>query len=92
MKTMKLMLTPLALAMVLTGCISLAPKYERPVAPVAAGFPVPPTPDGAAPVSAATTEAASSIAWQRFFADQRLQALIALALDNNRDQIGRAHV
>jgi len=85
MKTMNKILTPLALAMVLTGCMSLAPKYERPAAPVAAGFPVPPTPDGAAPVSAATSEAASSIAWQRFFADQRLQQLIALALQNNRD-------
>jgi len=85
MKTMKKIITPLALAMVLTGCISLAPTYERPAAPVAPAFPVPPTPDGAAPVSAATSEAASSIAWQRFFADQRLQQLIALALDNNRD-------
>jgi multidrug efflux system outer membrane protein len=85
MKTMNKILTPLAVAMVLTGCISLAPKYERPAAPVAPAFPVPPTPDGAPAVSAATTEAASSIAWQRFFADQRLQQLIALALDNNRD-------
>jgi len=85
MENMKKILTPLAVAMVLTGCMSMAPKYERPAAPVAAGFPVPPTPDGAAPVSAATSEAASSIAWQRFFADQRLQQLIALALENNRD-------
>ena len=85
MNMMKQMVTPLAVAMVLSGCISLAPKYERPAAPVAPAFPLAPTPDGAPPVSAATSEAASSIAWQRFFADQRLQALIALALDNNRD-------
>ena len=85
MENMKKIVTPLALAMVLTGCMSLAPKYERPAAPVAAGFPVAPTPDGAAPVSAATSEAASSIAWERFFADQRLKQLIALALENNRD-------
>jgi len=85
MENMKKIVTPLALAMVLTGCMSLAPKYERPAAPVATGFPVPPTPDGAAPVSAATAEAASSISWQRFFADPRLQQLIALALENNRD-------
>ena len=26
---------PLALAMILSGCMSLAPKYERPAAPVA---------------------------------------------------------
>ena len=31
--------TPLALAMALAGCMSLAPKYERPAAPVAASFP-----------------------------------------------------
>ena len=32
-------LTPLALALVLAGCVNLAPKYERPAAPVAAAFP-----------------------------------------------------
>ena len=85
MKMTKKMWTPMALAMVLSGCISLAPKYERPAAPVAPAFPLAPTPDDAPAVSAATSEAASSIAWQRFFADGRLQQLIALALQNNRD-------
>jgi outer membrane protein, multidrug efflux system len=66
---------PLALAMALAGCMSLAPKYERPAAPVAASF----------PVSAATGEAAASIGWKRYFADARLQQLIDLALANNRD-------
>ena len=70
--------TPLALAMALAGCMSLAPKYERPAAPVAASFPE------LAP-SAATGAAASSIAWQQFFADARLKQLIELALANNRD-------
>lgn len=70
--------TPLALAMALAGCMSLAPKYERPQAPVAASFPE------LAP-SAATGAAASSIAWQQFFADARLKQLIELALANNRD-------
>ena len=32
-------LTPLVLAMSLAGCMSLAPKYERPAAPVAEAFP-----------------------------------------------------
>jgi multidrug efflux system outer membrane protein len=85
MTKMNKVLTPLALAMVLSGCMSLAPKYERPAAPVAPAFPLAPTPDDAPAVSAATSEAASSIAWQRFFADQRLQQLITLALQNNRD-------
>ena len=70
--------TPLALAMALAGCMSLAPKYERPAAPVAASFPE------LAP-SAASGAAASSIAWQQFFADARLKQLIELALANNRD-------
>jgi outer membrane protein, multidrug efflux system len=66
---------PLALAMALAGCMSLAPKYERPAAPVAASF----------PATAATGEAAASIGWKRYFADARLQQLIDLALTNNRD-------
>ena len=70
--------TPLALALALSGCMSLAPKYERPAAPVAAAF-------ADAPVNAATNEAAAQIAWQRFFADARLKQLIELALANNRD-------
>lgn len=69
---------PLALAMILSGCMSLAPKYERPAAPVAASFPD--TQSGAA-----ANAAAANIAWQSFFADARLKQLIELALANNRD-------
>jgi multidrug efflux system outer membrane protein len=76
-------LTPLALALVLAGCVNLAPKYERPAAPVAAGFP---TVEGSIhsgnPV---TNEAPANMAWQRFFTDARLQQLIQMALANNRD-------
>jgi multidrug efflux system outer membrane protein len=76
-------LTPLAMALVLAGCVNLAPKYERPAAPVAAGFP---TVEGSIhsgnPVA---TEAPVNIAWQRFFTDARLQQLIGMALANNRD-------
>ncbi|MDQ2991141.1 MAG: TolC family protein, partial [Pseudomonadota bacterium] len=74
MKRFTLGALPLALA--LTGCMSLAPKYERPAAPVAASFPE---------ASAAATQAASQIAWHRFFADARLKQLIELSLANNRD-------
>ena len=35
--------------------------------------------------SAAGTEAAADLDWQRFYADPRLKRLIALALANNRD-------
>jgi multidrug efflux system outer membrane protein len=76
-------LTPLALALALAGCVNLAPKYERPAAPVAAGFP---TVEGnihsGNPVA---NEAPANIAWQRFFTDARLQQLITMALANNRD-------
>ena len=77
-------LTPLALAMTLAGCMSLAPKYERPVAPVAEAFPELAKPAGA-PAAQVATEAAASIAWQRFFPDARLRGLIEQALGNNRD-------
>jgi multidrug efflux system outer membrane protein len=67
---------PLALALALGGCMSLAPHYQRPAAPVAPAFP---------DVPAAGGEAAVAIEWQRFFADARLRQLIDLALVNNRD-------
>jgi multidrug efflux system outer membrane protein len=61
---------------ILTGC-SLAPKYERPAAPVATTFPD-------APAEAAAQNFAET-GWREFFPDQRLQALIASALTENRD-------
>ena len=57
----------------LAAC-SLNPVYERPAAPVAAAYPAP---------SAAGD--ASAIGWRDFFIDPALQALIAEALENNRD-------
>lgn len=65
---------PLLAASLLCAC-SLTPTYQRPDAPVAAAFP-------------AQTQAAgdvSSIGWRNFFPDARLQALIAAALETNRD-------
>ena len=76
-------LTPLVLALVLTGCVNLAPKYERPAAPVAGAFP---TVEGTVSSgNAVANEAPANIAWQHFFTDPRLQQLISLALANNRD-------
>lgn len=71
--------TPLFCLAALTGC-SLAPKYQRPAAPVAAEYPLPP---GAALAPAGVP--AADLAWQQFFGDARLQRLIQLALENNRD-------
>ena len=82
MNTMK-RLTPLALALVLAGCVNLAPKYERPAAPVAGAFP---TVQGAVGSGNAVAPGApAAITWQRFFTDPRLKQLISLALANNRD-------
>ena len=77
-------LTPLVVALALAGCVNLAPKYERPAAPVASSFPQLPVAGGAT-LPTATTEAPANIAWQRFFADARLRQLIELSLANNRD-------
>jgi outer membrane protein, multidrug efflux system len=69
-----------AAALVLGGCSSLIPPYERPAPPVPATYP--PEPESTA---ASGGEAAADVDWQRFFADPRLKRLIELALVNNRD-------
>jgi len=68
-------------ALLASGC-TLAPHYDRPAAPVASAFP-----GGAAYAEtvATDTSAAADLAWQDFFRDPRLQRLIALGLQNNRD-------
>lgn len=76
-------LLPLTMALVLAGCVNLAPKYERPAAPVAGAFPtVEGTVSSGNPVA---DQAPANIAWQHFFTDPRLQQLITLSLNNNRD-------
>lgn len=77
--------TPVAAALstslLLAGCMSLAPRYERPAAPVPTQWPAASSP---AALAAGGT-AAADLAWSGFFADDRLRALIELALANNRD-------
>ena len=66
--------------LLLSSC-SLAPKYARPEAPVPTEWPA-----GSAYVEpAADAPIAPELAWQEFFVDERLQALLGLALENNRD-------
>jgi len=76
--------TPLAAALLLAGCMNLAPKYERPAAPVASTYASELAPAGA-PGAKVEATAAADLDWQRFFADPRLKKLIELALVNNRD-------
>jgi multidrug efflux system outer membrane protein len=64
------------LATALSAC-TLAPRYERPAAPVPQAYEV----GGAAGTAAPATETG----WREFFPDAELQALIRTALDNNRD-------
>lgn len=66
-------MTKLLLALSLIGC-TLAPRYERPALPVPDRFP-----------GAGGSLAAADQGWRRMFGDPRLQALIGLALANNRD-------
>ena len=69
-------------ALLINGC-TMIPKYTRPAAPVPAAWPEGP----AYKETAATKEApeAADLQWQAFFDDTRLQAIIAMALKNNRD-------
>ena len=75
-------------AALLSGC-NLAPKHVQPIGAVPDSLPqggiYPPSDQGAPDIS--------SIAWRDFFADPKLQAVIALGLDNNRDlRIAAANV
>jgi multidrug efflux system outer membrane protein len=70
---------PLLAAMALAGC-SLAPSYERPEAPVPGQYP-----NAQQPVDPAAAGYSSDLGWSEFFRDERLKALISLALENNRD-------
>ena len=60
----------------LLGACTLAPRYQRPAAPVPAAFEAP-TSESASP--------AADIGWTQFFPDAELQDLIRRALANNRD-------
>src|SRR5277367_2037965 len=66
------------LCLTLSGC-TFIPFYHRPSLPVPAQFPY------AGAQTATGGASASDIGWQEFFKDPRLQKLIALALNNNRD-------
>ena len=70
-------LTPLFLAIALTGCVNLAPDYQRPEAPVPGHWPT----ELAEPSAAATV--LSSL--DSFVVDPRLEQVITQALRNNRD-------
>ncbi|WP_429363041.1 efflux transporter outer membrane subunit [Paraburkholderia sp. GAS32] len=77
----------------LTGC-TLDPHYERPAAPVAVAYPKGEAYESTSAAAASTATPGTTttppplgadMAWRSFFRDERLQRLIEIALDNNRD-------
>lgn len=66
----------IAAMILLSGCASMAPRYEAPALPVAPVY---------APEAAQDGASASAIGWRDYFIDPSLQNLIQRALDNNRD-------
>lgn len=92
---MKRKLLAVLCAVALSAC-SLDPAYQRPAAPVSAAWPAYKTSalttasaaqaaSATSVTSASAAPLAADIGWRDFFKDARLQKLIALALDNNRD-------
>lgn len=69
-----------AVTLVLAGC-TMAPRYERPAAPVADTWPSGASYDPAQ----ASEKTAADLPWREFIRDQKLQKVIEQALANNRD-------
>src|SRR5687767_12506125 len=71
---------PFALSFAVTAC-TMAPRYERPEAPVPDTWP-----SGAAyATSQASERTAADIPWREFVKDEKLRQVIDQALKNNRD-------
>jgi multidrug efflux system outer membrane protein len=76
----------LAAALALAGCGTLEPRLPEARPDIAQAWTLPETTAAAAP--AGETVAATAVAdigWRDFLVDERLEALVARALDNNRD-------
>jgi multidrug efflux system outer membrane protein len=67
-----------AAAVLLLAACSLAPRYQRPAPPIAGEW-------GSEQAGTPAAPAAADLGWRDVFGDERLQALVALALENNRD-------
>jgi multidrug efflux system outer membrane protein len=72
----------IALVAAVTGCSTMAPKYQRPDAPVAATYPAGPAYKDS---GNANSPPATEIGWRDFLVDPRLQRMVEMALANNRD-------
>ena len=65
----------LMVILLISGCASMAPQYERPAVPAPKDW----------PIKIETSNQSSSRDWRDLFPDPRLQAMIAAALEHNRD-------
>jgi len=74
----RMTLSLLTLVVLSVGC-TMIPPYQRPEAPVPDSWPSGPS------YQAGPAEPDGDVAWREFFTDERLQAVIAAALANNRD-------
>ena len=70
-------LTLLSAAVLLSGCINLAPDYQQPEAPLAQQWPT--------TSSSQSGQASIDLPWRQFILDQRLRQVIEQTLQNNRD-------
>ncbi|WP_164672509.1 TolC family protein, partial [Xanthomonas citri] len=70
-----------ACAIALSGCVSMAPHYARPDAPVPSVI----GSTGSTGNADTGTPNAAALDWRQVVTDARLQQVVALALDNNRD-------
>ncbi len=73
----------LAAMLCISGCTTMAPKYNRPAAPVSNAWPTGPAYQEQ--TAKPEQKPVADIPWREFFIDEQLRKLISLALENNRD-------
>lgn len=73
-----------SLVVLMIGGCSLIPEYQRPTPPVAPDYPAGPAYAGN-PRPPEDAARAADIGWRDFLLDPRLQQLVEIALENNRD-------
>ena len=73
-------LLAVAASLAAAGCVNLAPRYERPPAPVAPAWSI-----SAGATADTPAGDVADLRWDQFHSDARLRDLIARALANNRD-------
>ncbi len=83
-RTTTVLCLALSALLYLTGCSTMAPKYNQSIAPISADWPGGPAYQKSGAFKPAEKPVAD-VPWREFFIDEQLRKLIALALENNRD-------